>query len=469
MKEKLSELLKKHTFGLKSKLNNKFSHNSVIRAFIYKQVKNFKSHEELIQFLKNNQEEAFNLGFYKDESDKLQLQSKKVFNKYLQLIPKNIKEDTNEIVRTLKEKQSTLLENFSSNSPLKNKGKAIRGLRKLSETHLKLKLGRNSKYKNHDFINLLIELSRDRSFCEGIVDIKKGKEVVPNGDTFFFHLKKFTFEEIESICNDLTLTILNIMKKRNHGLTRKIPINIDVHNIPNYSKKLKNCIPIKEERGSVQALSFLCASINLKGHQLVIGVVPLFYRMELEKRLEQLLGTISSRIKIDYINMDRGFDAGWVIDLFNNKKVKYLMPKTRTKTVKAWLHKSEGIKARIVKDFRIKESKTTLVIIELKNGEKIMFSTNLKVHEVLAHHLLSQYSHRWGIENIFKQLKNGLGGKTTSVNYNIRYLYFLFSVALYNLWILVNILISLFNFGRIREKPVIKLKTFVKRFLEVFE
>ena len=73
MKEKLSELLKKHTFGLKSKLNNKFSHNSVIRAFIYKQVKNFKSHEELIQFLKNNQEEAFNLGFYKDESDKLQL------------------------------------------------------------------------------------------------------------------------------------------------------------------------------------------------------------------------------------------------------------------------------------------------------------------------------------------------------------------------------------------------------------
>ena len=66
MKEKLSELLKEYTFGLKSKLNNKFSHNSVIRAFIYKKVKNFKSHEELIQFLKNNQEEAFNLGFYKD-------------------------------------------------------------------------------------------------------------------------------------------------------------------------------------------------------------------------------------------------------------------------------------------------------------------------------------------------------------------------------------------------------------------
>jgi len=469
MKEKLSELLKEYTFGLKSKLNNKFSHNSVIRAFIYKKVKNFKSHEELIQFLKNNQEEAFNLGFYKDENDKLQLPSKRVFNKYLQLIPKNIKEDTNELVRTLKEKQSTLLENFNSHAPLRNKGEAVRKLRKLSETYLKLKLGKNSKYKNQDFINLLIELSRDRSFCEGIVDSKKEKEIIPNADTFFFHLKKFTFEEIESICNDLTLTILNIMKKKNQRLGRKVAINIDIHNIPNYCKKLENCIPVKEERGSIQALSFLCASINLKGHQLVIGVVPIFYRMELEKRLEQLLRIISSRVKIDYINVDRGFDSSWVINLFKEKKIKYLMPKVRTPTVKSWLHKAEGVKARVIGNFKIKDTKTTLVILEAENGEKIAFSTNLKIHEVLAHHLLSQYSSRWGIENIFKQLKNSLGGKTTSVNYSIRYLYFLFSIALYNLWVLVNIIISLFNFGRIREKPVIKLKTFVSYFLEDFK
>ena len=259
------------------------------------------------------------------------------------------------------------------------------------------------------------------------------------------------------------------MKKKNQRLGRKVAINIDIHNIPNYCKKLENCIPVKEERGSIQALSFLCASINLKGHQLVIGVVPIFYRMELEKRLEQLLRIISSRVKIDYINVDRGFDSSWVINLFKEKKIKYLMPKVRTPTVKSWLHKAEGVKARVIGNFKIKDTKTTLVILEAENGEKIAFSTNLKIHEVLAHHLLSQYSSRWGIENIFKQLKNSLGGKTTSVNYSIRYLYFLFSIALYNLWVLVNIIISLFNFGRIREKPVIKLKTFVSYFLEDFK
>src|SRR3989344_9699024 len=225
MKEKLSELLKEYTFGLKSKLNNKFSHNSVIRAFIYKKVKNFKSHEELIQFLRNNPEEAFNLGFYKDENDKLQLPSKRVFNKYLQLIPKNIKEDAKKIVRTLKEKQSTLLENFSSNSPLKNKGKAIRELRSLLETYFKLKIGKNSRYKNKDFTNLLIEICKG-GFCEGIVDIRKNEEKpTPDADTFFFHLRKFSFEEIVSVCDDINKAILDILKKKNPRLARKVVVN----------------------------------------------------------------------------------------------------------------------------------------------------------------------------------------------------------------------------------------------------
>ena len=69
------------------------------------------------------------------------------------------------------------------------------------------------------------------------------------------------------------------------------------------------------------------------------------------------------------------------------------------------------------------------------------------------------YSKRWGIETSYR-VKKMFRGKTTSRNYIIRQFYFMMSVVLYNLWVLVNILVSMFMFGKMAGKLPVTAKLF---------
>jgi len=71
------------------------------------------------------------------------------------------------------------------------------------------------------------------------------------------------------------------------------------------------------------------------------------------------------------------------------------------------------------------------------------------------------YGKRWGIETGYRNLDHDFKPKTTTRNYHIRLFYFLFSCCLYNLWVLVNIYVSLAVYGKIPEKPIITAKMFV--------
>ncbi len=65
-----------------------------------------------------------------------------------------------------------------------------------------------------------------------------------------------------------------------------------------------------------------------------------------------------------------------------------------------------------------------------------------------------------GIETGYRQFDHDFKAKTTTKNYHIRLFYFLFSVCLDNLWVLVNICVSLTLYGRLSEKPIITSKLF---------
>jgi len=70
------------------------------------------------------------------------------------------------------------------------------------------------------------------------------------------------------------------------------------------------------------------------------------------------------------------------------------------------------------------------------------------------------YGKRWGIETSYKVKKHSFLPKTTSKNYLIRIFYFLFSVLLYNLWLLADILIWLALFGEVKQDHLITSKYF---------
>ncbi|MBI2667995.1 hypothetical protein HYX17_04490 [Candidatus Woesearchaeota archaeon] len=136
------------------------------------------------------------------------------------------------------------------------------------------------------------------------------------------------------------------------------------------------------------------------------------------------------------------------------------MPKIRSSTVKQWYDKSEDCKARVIKDFKFGDVITNLVLVDDEVGIKRAFSTNLDIPEQLTHYLFSFYKARWGIETKYRQLEHDFKPRTTSKNFHLRLFYFLFSTCLFNLWVLVNICISISLYGRVLEKPIISSKLF---------
>ena len=100
------------------------------------------------------------------------------------------------------------------------------------------------------------------------------------------------------------------------------------------------------------------------------------------------------------------------------------------------------------------------ILVNDEEGIQRAFITNLRIPVQLTHHLYNFYSKRWGIETSYRNLDHDFKAKTTSKNFHIRLFYFLFSVALYNLWVLVNIVISMALYGRLTDKPIITAKLF---------
>ena len=107
--------------------------------------------------------------------------------------------------------------------------------------------------------------------------------------------------------------------------------------------------------------------------------------------------------------------------------------------------------------------KFNMVIVNDEEGNKRAFATNEEFDENdvnLAERLFILYGKRWGIETSYKVKKQSFLAKTTSKNYLIRIFYFLFSVLMYNLWLLADILIWLSLFGFVKEDHLITSKYF---------
>lgn len=141
------------------------------------------------------------------------------------------------------------------------------------------------------------------------------------------------------------------------------------------------------------------------------------------------------------------------------------MPKIRSETVLAWFDKSEGIESRVIHDFTINKGKideaiVNLILVDDELGIKRAFMTNFDIAPCLAYRLYDMYSKRWGIETGYRNLDHDFKPRTTTKNYHIRLFYFLFSCCLYNLWVLVNICVSMTVYGRIKDKPIITAKMF---------
>ena len=479
--------------------DSKFSPESFVKLYIFKAIKGFNTYNILIKYLSNKVEEALQLGFYKDENNQIVLPKKQSLNRFFrEKISKEKKIELNNITALILKyicDQKLILdtelvrkvwgENKENKSKYEEKKKvseeALKLTKKLVYPEIDLKIGKNAKFTNKDFLDVLSYIAKTKRFTTGGAEDyqENNNKDTPNGDLLLHHFSKFkSVEEIKEIFDKVSDKLL-LFAKQNYRLfnERKINIAYDVHlNCYYGNKNDKNVISSKYEKGTTNFHGFLACICVIAGRRVFLDVMPVFnLDSNLDNLLDESLTRVKKRIKINNVRInfglfDRQFDRVKVIEILKKHKIKFIMPETRRKTVKAWMRKSEGCNSRLIKDFKIgKGENSTSVYLYLVNdeeGTKRAFITNFYIPEQLAHYLFRFYSKRWGVETAFRILDLDLKARTTSKNYNLRLFYFLFSICLYNLWVLVNVCVSLAIYGRIIKKPLIKVTTFVSILLK---
>lgn len=245
----------------------------------------------------------------------------------------------------------------------------------------------NAKFTTKDLLDVLVHVALTHDFCNNgsttFNELYPDKET-PSGDTLMYHFGKLkSRSEIEQTFEDI-FDVIFAFARRNYRILkrRELDIAIDKHSVCYYGDKTDNfVIGGKQDRGTNQFFKFISCSVVVAGKRFILGALPIHPFDSLEDLVDKLILKAKSKIRIRHVYLDRGFDRPAVLTVLKKKKVKYLMPKIRSPTVKAWLRKTEDCKARIVENFKVGNETTTLVLVDDEEGIKRAFSTNIKISE----------------------------------------------------------------------------------------
>ncbi|MBE3128150.1 MAG: hypothetical protein IMZ60_00525 [Actinobacteria bacterium] len=460
----------------------KFPYESLLKLVLFQKLKGIKFHTKLTKYLRRSPSEKFKLGF-SETPDRTQIG---YFVNHI------LDEQTNEIIDFIVNKIEEISEKFGILLDVKtliferveketkernqfyqknDKTKEIcRLFKKRFAPFINLNLKNNTLYKKNQFIDLLIHMGMTKDFAEN--GSKTYKEIRgqdnPDADTLLYHLKSYTdTKNLHRMFTTLFEIVWEMTRKINlFDIRKHYDVAIDFTEWYFYGDRGAPMVVGKEsERGTSKCYKFATINIVESGKRFTLLALPVGPFDTKEDVLRRLLSYALERIKIRRVYVDRGFCDSYSIKVFNSLHLKYLMPATKIPTVKNMLEITPA--PRIITDFEMKDITFNLVIIEeeLENGtkEKRAFATNEEYNENdvnLAERLFDLYGRRWGIETSYRVKKHSYLPKTTSKNYQIRLFYFMFSVLMYNLWILADILIWLALFGTVKEDHLITSKYF---------
>jgi len=304
----------------------------------------------------------------------------------------------------------------------------------------------------------IIEGNKDENL---FVCLKCGyeKRISPLGATFRYHLK-----------NDQSPSeILNMFIRTFEVLWEMIPdtkafkksavtVAIDTTDWLYFGKKDNPYIVGKKpERGAKYCYKFITIDIVQPGKRYTLLALPFTQLDNQQELLSKLLEFARRRVKIRLVVLDRGFFNKGTLKLLNGFRIKYIMPCTKYSDIKEVL---EVIPTPyILNDCKMgDEVPYNMAIIKRitkRKGieEKHAFATNIPLDENdmerEATRIAEEYRARWGIETGYRVKKHSFLPKTTSKDYRIRLFYFLFSILLYNMWILADVLVWLEIKGRV--------------------
>jgi putative transposase len=343
-------------------------------------------------------------------------------------------------------------------------------VQKVVVPNLKLKTHHNCKYSYNDFFRLLTYAGINNGCAEGSANNLNfySGEGCPNGDTLLYHLKKFDTSELLESYEKITDQIISMAKNRGL-LNGPVDCAIDFTDELYYGDRNDPMVVgTKPQKGTSKAYRFATITIVEKECRLTIRALPVNENTSKREVVADLVNYAKERIEIGVLCIDRGFYSVDVFTTLNTLKIKYVIPAVQNPRIVWQMRGQQPPKIiPITIGDKKKSVSANLVIVLDDNMEKRGFVTNMDPDRMHTRKISKLYSKRWGIETAYR-VKKDFRPKTTSKNYIIRLFYFLFSVCLYNLWEIVNIILALVE--KIDPKtPVIAAKLFGTILFRLFE
>jgi len=325
---------------------------------------------------------------------------------------------------------------------------------------LEFGIAANGTYPSEDFQRVLARIAFDNEFANAGAkryQLARGDDIDVGAESrnsvaraLLYHLRGLDADAVDEQFDRVRDAVLDKVA-RNRLFTQPVDVAIDVHDWLYYGdSETPHVSRTNPDRGTDSAYKFATICIVDPSVRFTLGWVALDGdgTDELADALRQLVSQAREYIEINRIYLDRGFYRVHLALTLQELDVEFVIRATQTRKVQRCI--AEHDEDTFVTEYEMARSnpptgrtKVRLVVVPHQSREDDHFClvTNREVTSDFAQPLAEAYRRRWGIETSYRKITEFLP-KTSSPTFSVRLFYFLLAVALYNLWVLTNLLLT---------------------------
>lgn len=321
---------------------------------------------------------------------------------------------------------------------------------------LDLDVHHNAKYEQSQLLDLLTYISVEEEFAnsgaktrrlrDGDRSMIRNDRRSPVAKALGYQLRDLDPRDIRSQF-DAVLDRIRTRANQARLLTGAVDLAIDEHDWLFYGDAdTEMTTHTDPNRGTDRAFRFLTACVVSGDIRLTVGVETLGPETDIRQALVQLLGPVTTWLDIRRVFLDRGFYEVRVLQALEAFDLEYIVRARQFPSLA-----SGPVETTVEKDYVVGGSRPPYDTVTLTRfavphadapeSKQMYFVTNMRVTETSAESLAESYRRRWGIETSYRVIGDFLA-KTTSKSFSVRLYYFLFAVALYDIWVLTNVLLT---------------------------
>jgi hypothetical protein len=321
----------------------------------------------------------------------------------------------------------------------------------------------NANYTREDFQPLLSRIAFDNEFANAgakAYQLARGDDVSIEGTArnplaraLLYNLRDLSADGIDDQFDAVREAIFT-HAARNRVFEKPVDVAIDIHDWLFYgdeeTPKVANTNP---DQGTNLAYKFATICIVDPDVRFTLdwAILEDGSTDELAAAVRQLVSTAREYVTLNQVYCDRELYRVRLVKIFDELDVNLVMRAPTNRGVQRRIEEHDADTFIIEYEMRRSNPPTCrvdvrLVVVPHRTREDDHFclvtTRELDPEEVeFAEALAEAYRRRWGIETSYRKVGEFLP-KTTSPTFSVRLFYFLFAVALYNLWVLVNLLLT---------------------------